>query len=580
MWVCITLNKTVKMKIYLLIFSIIVRITMFAQSQFAWAKQVGGASDDQCNSIACDGNGNIYSTGSFRDTTDFDPGVGVYKLSSAGYHDVFVTKLDAFGNFIWAKKFGSLDWDLGYSIVADAVGNVFATGRFSGTVDFDPGLGIYNLTAIGYHDAFVIKLDAFGNFIWAKHIGGPNKCESYSIALDSAGNIITAGCFAGVIDFDPGSSVFNLSSNNYDVFVSKLDAAGNFLWAKHMGGTNDDEGRSVAVDAIGNVYTTGYFGGISDFDPGVGTFNLTSIDWGDIFISKLNPSGNFIWAKRVGGKNHLYGDIGNSLTVDKYNNVYTVGAFEDTADFDPGISIHNLISVGGRDIFISKLDSSGNFIWAKSMGGVDSDGDAADDIAVDKQGNVYTTGYFSGMADFDPGNGVYNLNTSSRMNTFICKIDSNGNFIYAGKVECSNNNQGNTILIDDNDNVYTSGGFSGNSNFSTGSGIINFSALGNQDVFVCKQNGSLLSLGYNNSSNTNSFLIFPNPSRGKFTVRSNSIASDLRISIYGLLGNCVLDKITLNTNTQEVDLSTQSKGIYFMEIVSENERSVKKIVLE
>src|SRR5674476_1418906 len=120
-----------------------------------WAKNMGGASDDYVNSIAVDASGNVYTTGYFLGTVDFDPGAGTYNLTSAGGYDIFIIKLDASGNFVWAKNMGASSGassDQGFSIAVDASGNVYTTGLFTGTADFDPGAGTYNLTSAGSGD--------------------------------------------------------------------------------------------------------------------------------------------------------------------------------------------------------------------------------------------------------------------------------------------------------------------------------------------------------------------------------------------------------------------------------------------
>src|SRR6185503_12423147 len=110
-------------------------------------------------------------------------------------------------------------------------------------------------------------------------------------------------------------------------------------------------------DGSGDVYTTGFFQGTADLDPGGGTFNLTSAGGNDVFVSKLDSSGAFAWAVRWGGTSD---DLGRSMTVDGSVNVYTTGIFQGTADFDPGGGTFNLTSAGSNDVFVSKLDSSGN----------------------------------------------------------------------------------------------------------------------------------------------------------------------------------------------------------------------------
>src|SRR5690606_19324646 len=121
---------------------------------------------------------------------------------------------------------------------------------------------------------------------------------------------------------------------------------------------------------------------------------LTTASSADIFISKLDTLGNFVWAKKIGG---IGSDYSNSIALDNYGNVYTTGYFEDTVDFDPGFGVSYLNSTGGKDIFICKLDTSGNFVWAKKIGG--SGTDAGNSIAVDNLGNIYITGYFEGLVD-------------------------------------------------------------------------------------------------------------------------------------------------------------------------------------
>ena len=143
---------------------------------------------------------------------------------------------------------------------------------------------------------FVSKLDSAGAFVWAKQLGGTDSDQANSVAVDSSGNVYTTGSFSGTADFDPGAGTTNLTSaGSSDVFVSKLDSTGAFVWAKQFGGTGSDASNSVAVDSSGNVYTTGSFSGTVDFDPGGGTANLVSTGNGDVFVSKLSSAGAAIF---------------------------------------------------------------------------------------------------------------------------------------------------------------------------------------------------------------------------------------------------------------------------------------------
>jgi Secretion system C-terminal sorting domain/Beta-propeller repeat len=507
-WLCQQSNK-MKSALLTTLFFITGWCNQSYSQNLGWAKRLGGTDYEHGRSVAIDASGNVYTTGEFRGTADFDPGPGTYNLTSFSpcCYDIFISKLDASGNFLWAKQLGGTNIDLAFSIKVDAAGNVYTTGDFEGTADFDPGSGVYSLTSAGSTDIFVLKLDASGNFIWVAQMGGSDNFagdldHSRSIAVDAAGNVYTTGSFFGTSDFDPGAGVYNLVSNytfEDDVFISKLDVNGNFVWAKQFAGTASEEGVSIAVDGNGNIYTTGIFYNTTDFDPGPAIYNMTPVDEDnyqnyDIYISKLDANGNFVWAKQLGGPHitasFLY-DNSYGIAVDAAGNVYTTGSFPGTVDFDPGPGIYNMTAAGPNalDIFISKLDAAGNFVWAKQMGGTFTD--VAYAIAVDASQNVYTTGYFQGTADFDPGPGVYNLtttggNASADDDIFVSKLDASGNFVSAEKVGGLGLDYAIAIAVDASQNIYTAGYFGSTADFDPGVGVYNLVSPGADDVFVLK----------------------------------------------------------------------------------------------
>ena len=386
---------------------------------YVWAKKIGGTSNDEVYSIAVDASGNVYTTGYFTGTADFDPGAGTANLTSTGSSDIFISKLDSSGAYVWAVKIGSAFGDQGNSIAVDTSGNVYTTGFFGSTADFDPGAGTANLTPVGSGDTFISKLDSSGAYVWAKQIGSTSNDQGNSIAVDTSGNVYTTGYFNGTGDFDPDAGTANLTSSDDDIFVSKLDSSGAYVWARKMGGISSDYGNSIAVDSSGNVYTTGFFIDTADFDPGAGTANLTPAGSAEIFISKLDSSGANVRAKQFGNTGN---DRAFSIAVDTSDNVYTTGFFEGTVDFDPNAGIVDVISNGGKDIFISKLDSSGLYVWVKQLGGISDEFGYS--VAVDASNNVYTEGYFEGTADFDPGAGTANLTSAGSTDIFVLKLIS------------------------------------------------------------------------------------------------------------------------------------------------------------
>ena len=168
--------------------------------------RIGSTGIDVGNAVITDPAGNVYLTGSFKGTVDFDPGAGITNLTSAGAEDIFVAKYAPTGVLLWAKRLGGAGIDTGVGIAVDGSGNVFTTGVFTGTADFDPGSATANLTSAGLSDVFVSKLTSTGALGWAERLGGGGIDAGSSIAVDGSGNVFTTGVFTGTADFDPGSA--------------------------------------------------------------------------------------------------------------------------------------------------------------------------------------------------------------------------------------------------------------------------------------------------------------------------------------------------------------------------------------
>jgi hypothetical protein len=560
-----------KKLIILLITVLVVMATNAQDVVFDWAKQMGGINSDYGYSIAVDSEGNIYTTGYFFDTVDFDPGVGVFNITSTGSADVFITKLDASGNFVWAKHLGGLQGDGGFAIALDNTGNIYTTGLFVGTSDFDPNAGIFNLTSTG-GGTFISKLDTSGNFVWAKQIESPSDFNiGVSLASDASGNVYATGYFNGIADFDPSASTFNLtSSGNYDIFILKLDASGNFVWAKRMGGIDNDSGVDIKVDDSGsNVYSTGEFRSTVDFDPNGGIFNLTSSGSRDIYISKLDASGNFVWAKKIGGSG---ADRGHSIAIDNTNNyVYIAGEFAGTTDFDPGAGTNNLTAAGGQDSFVTKLDISGNFVWARGMGGADPE-EPANCIQLDSAGDVIVTGWFSGTSDFNPGIETYNLTSAGENDVYIAKLDAEGNFVWAKRLGGTSYDDAWSLALDAFDNIYTIGSFWYTVDFDPGIGVFNLTSAGDSDVFIHKMRPENLSISDNIFGEH--FKLYPNPTSGIFYI-NGEVNNLTQIEIYSITGQKVMD---VKNNFSEINIDELRSAIYFVKLYSEEGTGSVKII--
>jgi hypothetical protein len=374
-----------------------------AQGNFMWAKQVGGNLKISLFDSALDPSGNILITGTYEGTVDFNPETAVYNLTADNDRDIFTLKLKSDGTFWWAASTGGNWQDWGISVTSDNAGNVYTAGYFSQIVDFNPGPGTHTLDAqngSGYiqklnsngsfawvcqslgsaipscirgdasgnlyvtghfngsacftssvssvclntstvngTDAFVLKLNSSGTFQWAKQISGVDEQKGLQLCLDPSGNIYSTGVFKGTADFDPGPSTFTLSGGWMDLYVTKFSSSGNFIWAVKADGTSGGSPRSITSDASG-VYSCGDFVGTFDFDPGSGTYNLLANST-DGYIWKLNQNGNLVWAAGYGGASY---DATGDVHLDGIGNMYAIGGFEGTVDFDCGPGTYTLNS--------------------------------------------------------------------------------------------------------------------------------------------------------------------------------------------------------------------------------------------
>ena len=517
-------------------------------NQLEWVTSVGAMANaqDYGGKIYVDDNGNVYTTGIFFGTVDFDPGPGVYNLSSS-FFDVFVSKLDASGNLVWAVNFGNASSFYNLSITADDNQNVYLAGNYGNTTDFDPGTGTYTLTPNGNTDNYILKLDNLGNFVWAKSFGTTSIDNIQSIAVDNNGNVLTTGYFQNTMDFDPGTGVQNLTSTLNSMYLLKLDALGNFVWVENFENTNmssSSQGLSLYIDDNGNIYSTGIFQGTVDFDlSSTSSYNLTSNGFYDVFLSKIDMNANFIWAKSFGGTN---ADYGNNIDVDNDKNVYITGKFTNTVDFDPSANTFNLTSNGGEDAYVLKLDTSGNFLWAKAFGGIGVD--EGKSIEVDANGYVYSIGMFQETVDFDPGSGTTNLSSNGSSDIYISKLNSLGELSWVVNIGGDGYDEGLSIALDQDGNPHATGTFNDTVDFDPGVGE-SFLYPHAADVFILK-------LSCAPSSGTHTVNACGSYNFNGITYTSdNNTATDTLVNSFGC-DSIVTLNLTINNPTSGTDIQT------------------------
>ncbi|MCP4440025.1 MAG: T9SS type A sorting domain-containing protein [Aureispira sp.] len=486
-----------------------------------WVKSTGDASPETVEDIVVDQLGNVYVIGSFYGTVDFDPSPTVYNLTAIGDQDIFIQKLDAAGNLVWAKSFGGANMDYGKSIFVDATGNVYTAGAVDGAVDFDPNTAVNSLIGGG----FVQKLDVAGNLVWAKTFGTTTNEQVTSIAVDLLGNVHLVGLFNSTVDFDPNPAVYNLTSNGQqDIFMVKLDAVGSLVWAKSIGGPFLDWGYDIALDAQSDVYTTGNFGGVVDFDPNQGTSNLIAGPGGNMYIQKLDATGNLVWAKSTAN-----GGSGKSIVLDNAGYLYATGRST------------------------QKLDLAGNIIWAEYGQG--------ESIAVDTAHNVYVTGSFSGTVDFDPSTNTTNLNSMGTTDMYVQKLDSAGSFVWVKQAGGAGSFcHGYGIVTDELNNIYIAGEYRNAVDFDPNSGINTLIAVGDYDIYIQKWSPNLPT-GIERIEENLSFKVYPNPSTGVFNIELPQGAKAGQIQVVDNIGQVVYEGI-LTEPKSILDLSTFALGVY------------------
>lgn len=399
---------------------------------------------------------------------------------------LLLSKVSAQPYFQWAQGVGSPTLEQGRSVTTDTQGNVYVVGVFQGTVDFDPGPSTFTMASAGFRDVYITKTSYTGILLWAKRIGGSGDEESRSITCDANGDLLITGNFQSTIDFDPDAGIAFLSANSFDVFVLKLTSSGSYSWAVNFGGNNYDIGNGIATDASNNVYITGNFLSVADFDPGVGTYTVSTAGSNDIFVVKLSSFGSFVWASTFGGTSS---DRGISISVDASGNVYTTGEFHTTCDFDPGVGTYTINSLGSTDIFVSKLDNNGNFVWAYGFGNVNTDAGLA--INATNAGSVVLTGRYSGTVDFDPGVGVSSFTSSGgSYDVFVLNLNAAGALNWIRCVGSGGEENGKSLSLDASGNVYFCGTYQSTTDFDPGAGVFNLTSSGSDDMFTCKYNSS------------------------------------------------------------------------------------------
>ena len=451
-------------------------ISPFSGKQ-GWARTWGGNTEgsDTAKAIAVSRIGAIYVAGIFYGTVNFNTNQKQKAVSrqTNGTSDVYVCRYDPGGIFKWVRTFGGTGLDAGKGIATDGSGNVYVTGTFMGSVDFDPGTGVVLGASHGGDDVFLSKFNAEGQLSWARTWGAAGDDTGNSVGVDKYGNIAVVGEFTGApampgVDFDPGLGTdLHKGKGETDCFMTKFDPSGNHIAVLVWGGNDNDYCLDVAVDNTGYVYASGgFFSNNLDFSgsPKPEGNTRSPNGGGDAYLCKYDFDGKIQWVRTWGKQGY---DGGDGVAVDPTDGaVYVTGMFWLSADLSAGQVPGGVVKVsyGDMDGFVTKFDKNGNFLWVKTIGGEDRDDYI--DVAVSSGGFVYVTGIFTDAAELNPeGPSDYRV-TAGGVDVVIRQFYPSGDNGWTLTLGGAGRDEVESIAVDPSGGVYISGFFSGKVNFA------------------------------------------------------------------------------------------------------------------
>jgi hypothetical protein len=540
----------------------IISLGLHAQ-EMQWGGRFGGIGEDVVRSMQVDGLGNTYVTGYYTDTSDFDIGAGEELMISNGFYDVYVSKHDSEGNFEWVRGIGGTGFDYAVAINFDDLGNVYVTGAYEGTVDFDPGAGEYLLSSLGSLDIFILKLDAQGEFMWARSVGGVDYEEATDIDITPLGDVVVLGYLYQEVDFDPGPGTYNLNSvGGSDSFILTLNSSGDFESAKRFGGPDLDLAMDMVITDTGELYITGFFEGTADMDPhDLNVVNVTAEPNSlATYLLYLDNNGDFLNVVHTRGGNALP----QGLDVDNNGNAYITGSFDGTTNFDPDPMAGNEFefeSPTASNAFLMKLDASGELSWARQIASAQPV--FGYDIVVNSLGTVYSTGYFEGSADFDPSSNEFLLSqeSSNAMDAYLSILNTEGNFIGAYALGGVNFIDTNEIGVDALDNVYLAAHFEATVDLDPDPAQFTMvSSEAFRDNYIIQLNSEILgTTDYSEAS----YILAPNPADDYIVISGFNDLYSSQYRVVDLQGRTVLTGIFNESAT--IDVSSLRSGVYIIQ---------------
>ena len=469
---------------------------------FGYVKTFGSLSDinkftDIINDVETDSNGNVYQSGAFRFTIDFNPEKERNIQRSGYYNDAYVSKTNADGSFAWVWRTEGYYGAYATSAIADDQGNVYVTGYFNGKTDFDSDRYSTEYKYSRYSwDAFYAKLDKDGVLIWVKTLNGNRDEFAQDIAIDKDGNLYITGYYnATILDFDPGFYTVDWQGilGYPTLFVTKINNDGTYGWTHRSGHTAGNiQGHKIEISTQPEgssdlIYIAGHFSGTINFDENdrnSDTDLQTTVSNGssDGFLFQLNDQGNFNWLRTIGSiSTDQISDIHTTNT-----GVYVIGTTIDETAFGDELTEEPLGTPGGRNVYYSQFNADGSYIQTKILPSTSASTRLF--IATDNNNNVYVSGIFSQTTDFYSGSDPLASDIreiDGYSNVYVSKYLPNGNSIWTKTIAIDGNEALSGMSLADNGNLYLTGNYSNTVDFDPSSeNEFSKTASGYQDIYL------------------------------------------------------------------------------------------------
>lgn len=539
-----------------------------AQS-FDWGKKFGGISEDTVRDMVVDNQGNCYITGYIARTAIFQEGtnpISITTYGQFGFFDIYVAKINALGVVLWVKNFGNAEHDYGNGISLDAQGNIYVTGCFQLTTDFNPGGQGGVMTSNGFQDLFVLKLDQNGNFIWVKGFGSANYEESLSAATDAAGNVYLAGTFFSSIDFDPSDNeyIMNVTSDTANGFLMKMNAAGEFQWAKQFGASGTTYSKFVKVAENGDIYVLGEFTGDCDLNPAADGEFLVESAGKDVYITHLDASGNFLNAYRSAAADQAGNADTSRLDVDASGNVYLIGNFIGSVDFDPAQAGTGEFTLAAESFFynsfVLKMNAAGTPLWIKKITG--NNMTLVYDVSVSDQNAIFISGYFTGVAEFDAINIAQQ--SGGLMDSFYAQLNENGEFQLAYPFAGTGGADTHQIEAGPENSIYLTSAYHETVDLDPFEGelMVTNSAEGYANIYLVKLTAG--NLGVTENPIAQNTAIYPNPAANFVQINGKENFAGKAFKLYDINGRQILEGRF--DHQQKITLNNLSKGSYILTV--------------